>query len=50
MLWNDENLEEIIKNRLWEKVDTDKAYKDAEECRVGNVVTKIIKRYEEIFI
>jgi len=50
ILWDDENLEEIIKNKLWEKIDLDKAYNDVEECRVGNVVTKIIKRYEEIFI
>ena len=50
LLWNDENLEEVIKNRLWEKIDLDKAYKDAEECRADNVVTKIIKRYEEIFV
>ncbi len=43
MLWDDENLEEIINNRLWEKIDLDKAYNDAEECRADNVVPKIIK-------
>ncbi len=50
LLWNDKNLEEVIKNRSWEKIDVEKAYKDAEECRADNVVTKIIKRYEEIFV
>jgi hypothetical protein len=50
LLWNNENLEEVIKNRLWEKVDIDKAYKDAEECRADNTVPKIIKVYEKVFV
>ena len=38
LIWNDANLEEIIKNRSWEKVDVEKAYLDAEECRADKVI------------
>jgi hypothetical protein len=49
LVWNDENLEEIIKNRSWEKIDVEKAYLDAEECRADKVVPKIIEVYEKTF-
>ena len=49
LLWNDENLEEIIKNRSWEKLDVEKAYLDADECRADKVVPKIIEVYKKVF-
>ncbi len=49
LVWNDENLEEIIKNRSWEKIDVEKAYLDAEECRSDKVVPKIIEIYKRVF-
>jgi glycosyltransferase involved in cell wall biosynthesis len=49
LLWNDDNLSEIIKNRAWEKVDVEKAYLDAEECRADKVVPKIIEVYKKVF-
>ena len=49
LLWNNENLEEIIKNRSWEKLDVEKAYLDADECRADNVVPRIIEVYEKTF-
>ncbi len=49
LIWNDDNLEEIIKNRSWEKVDVEKAYLDAEECRADKVVPKIIDVYRKVF-
>ena len=49
LVWNDENLEEIIKNRSWEKIDVEKAYLDAEECRANKVIPKIIEAYKEVF-
>jgi len=49
LLWNDENLVEILQNRLWEKVNVDKAYLDAEECRPNKVIPKIISVYNKVF-
>ena len=49
LVWDDENLEEIIKNRSWEKIDVEKAYLDAEECRANKVIPKIIEVYEKTF-
>ena len=49
LVWNYENLEEIIKNRSWEKIDVEKAYLDAEECRANKVIPKIIEVYEKTF-
>ena len=49
LIWNDNNLEEILKNRAWEKIDVERAYLDAEECRPDKIVTKIIKIYEKTF-
>ena len=49
LIWNDENLEDILKNRPWEKVDVEKAYLDAEECRPDKVVPKIINVYNQVF-
>ena len=49
LVWNDENLEEIIKNRSWEKLDVEKAYLDADECRADKVVPKIIEVYKKVF-
>lgn len=49
LIWNDENLSEIIKNREWEKVDVEKAYGDAEECRPDKVIPKIIEVYKKVF-
>ncbi len=49
LVWNDENLEEIIKSRSWEKIDVKKAYLDAEECRADKVVPRIIEVYERTF-
>ncbi|EEZ92665.1 MAG: hypothetical protein BJBARM4_0732 [Candidatus Parvarchaeum acidiphilum ARMAN-4] len=49
LLWNDKNIEEILKNRSWEKANVEKAYLDAEECRAEKVVPKIINVYNEIF-
>ena len=49
LLWKDDNLLEIIKNRSWEKVDVEKAYLDAEECRADKVVPKIIEVYKKVF-
>ena len=50
LIWNDANLEEIIKNRSWEKVDVEKAYLDAEECRADKVIPKMIEVYNKVFI
>ena len=50
LIWNDENLEEILKNRPWGKVNVEKAYLDAEECRADKVVPKIINVYNRIFV
>ena len=49
LVWNYENLEEIIKNRSWEKIDVENAYLDAEECRADEVVPKIIEVYKKVF-
>lgn len=49
LVWNDENLEEIIKNRYWEKIDVEKAYLDAEGCRADKVAPKIIEVYKRVF-
>ena len=49
LVWNDENLEEIIKNRSWEKIDVEKAYLDAEECRADKAIPNIIDIYESTF-
>lgn len=40
-LWDGKNIKDIIKNRLWEKVDIENAYKDVEECRPVNVKENI---------
>ncbi len=49
LIWNDENLEDLIKNRSWEKIDVEKAYLDAEECRADKVVLKTMNIYNKIF-
>ena len=49
LVWNDENVEETIKSRHWEKIDVEKAYLDAEGCRADKVVPKIIEVYEKTF-
>ncbi len=49
LLWNNKNLEEIIKNISLEKIDVEKAYLDAEECRADKVVPRIIEVYERTF-
>ncbi len=49
LIWNDNNLEEILKNRAWEKIDVEKAYLDAEECRADKVVLKTMNIYNKIF-
>ena len=49
LLWNNENLEEIIKNRSWGKIDVEKGYLDAEKCKADKVVPKIIEVYKKVF-
>ena len=49
LVWDDANLSEIIKSRLWENVDVEKARKDAEECRASKVISKMIKVYNKTF-
>ena len=49
LLWNNENLEEIIKNRSWGKIDVEKDYLDAEKCKADKVVPKIIEVYKKVF-
>ena len=49
LLWDDENLTETLKNRSWNKINLEKAYLNAEECRVEKVVPKIIEVYEKVF-
>ena len=49
ILWNDNNIEEILKGREWEKADVEKAYLDAEECRADKVIPKMLKVYSEVF-
>ena len=36
-------------SREWEKVDVEKAYLDAEECRADKVIPKMLKVYSEVF-
>ena len=49
LLWNGENLEEIIKKRSWERINVEKAYLDTEECRADKIVPKIIEVYKSVF-
>ena len=48
LLWNEENIESILESREWEKVDVEKAFKDAEECRADRVIPAMLKVYEEV--
>ncbi|MCL5017734.1 MAG: glycosyltransferase [Candidatus Parvarchaeota archaeon] len=49
LVWDDANLSEIIKGRLWENFDVEKASKDAEKCRSDEIIPKIIKVYNKVF-
>jgi len=50
LLWKDYNLEELIRNRAWEKVDVDEAYKDVEPYRPEAVKDSLTKTFQEIFV
>ena len=47
--WDDEDIEIMLEERAWEKVDVEKAYLDAEECRADKVIPKMLKVYSEVF-
>lgn len=49
LIWDDDSIVSILKGRYWEKINTEKAYLDAEECRAQKVVPSIIDVYEKIF-
>ena len=50
LLWNEDNLEELIKNRAWEKVNIDEAYRDVEPYRPEAVKDSLTKTFQEIFV
>ncbi len=49
LIWNEENLAEIIKNRKWKTINVNKAYADAEKCRPKAVVNNLSKIYQMVF-
>ena len=49
VIWNDNNLHQILKNRPWIRTNLQKAYKDAEDCRANNVITKVLEVYDKTF-
>ena len=48
-LWNEHILREIIRGRLWEKVDTYKAYLDVANLRPERVAEQTIEVYTQVF-
>ncbi len=49
-VWNQENLEQVLQDRTWEKVDIEKAYNDIEDLRPDKIISSTLKVYEKIFI
>ncbi|MHB8396202.1 MAG: glycosyltransferase [Thermoplasmataceae archaeon] len=48
--WTTESLHEILKNRLWEKVNTNKAYVDIRPFRPDNIVESTLNTYKKVFL
>ncbi len=49
IIWNEENIEQILKDQSWEKLDLKKATLDAEECKSNTVIPKIIEVYKNVY-
>ena len=48
LLWNENNIDEILRNKSWNKVDVEKAYQDAAETR-PSAVKENMQRFLESF-
>ncbi len=49
LLWNDDNIEELITKRAWKNVNLEKAYMDIAPARPKNVALKLTEIYKNIF-
>jgi hypothetical protein len=50
VVWDQYNLEQILQERTWQKVDIEKAYNDIESLRPDKIVSSTLEVYEKIFI
>ena len=49
-VWNQQNLEQMLRERTWEKVNVEKAYIDIESMRPDKIVNSTLEVYDKIFI
>lgn len=50
LLWDDNNIEQVLRDKSWGKVDVERGHKDAEECRPDKVIHNVIKIYNKVFV
>ena len=49
LLWDNNNIEQILRDKPFKKIDLSKAYLDAEECRANKVMPRVINIYQRVF-
>ena len=49
ILWNDENLSDLLLKRAWEKSNLNAAFNDTKKCRKAYVINQFIDLYKKVF-
>lgn len=49
-LWNENNLKDVLNNRLWEKVNVEQAYLDVSTLRPEYIIKQTIEIYKRVYI